>query len=55
MGNVALVNDQQSGDGGMWAVIQGLRGQFEALLQETRQSRVALRGAEIHGAGLYGR
>ena len=51
MGNVAPVNDQQSGDGGMWAVIQDLRGQFEALLQETRQSRVTLRGAEIHGAG----
>ena len=51
MGNVAPVSDQQSGDGGMWAVIQDLRGQFEALLQETRQSRVALQGAEIHGAG----
>ena len=51
MGNVAPVSDQQSGDGGMWAVIPDLRGQFEALLQETRQSRVALRGAEIHGAG----
>ena len=51
MGNVTLVSDQQSGDGGMWAVIQDLRGQFEALLQETRQSRVALQGAEIHGAG----
>ena len=50
-GNVAPVSDQQSGDGGMWAVIQDLRGQFEALLQETRQSRVALQGAEIHGAG----
>ena len=49
--NVAPVSDQQSGDGGMWAVIQDLRGQFEALLQEMRQSRVALQGAEIHGAG----
>ena len=51
MGNVAPVSDQQSGDGGMWVVIQDFRGQFEALLQETRQSRVALQGAEIHGAG----
>ena len=51
MGNVAPVSDQQSGDGGMGAVIQFLRGQFEALLQETRQSRVAWQGAEIHGTG----
>ena len=51
MGNVAPVSDQQSGDGGMGAVIQDLRGQFEALLQETRQSRVAWQEAEIHGTG----
>ena len=51
MGNVAPVSDQQSGGGGMWAVIQDLRGQFEALLQETRQSRMALQAAKIHGAG----